>query len=85
MAEWMGKPDLREEDIRKSNPSLAKHFPMLVRYFVEAQSLRVTIVLSPEKAEKFKEAVRKTYSGLGPTTIHLAAEQAIDDWIESHS
>ncbi len=84
MAEWLGKTDLREEDIMKSNPSLVKYFPILKRFFIEAQRLRVTIIFSPEKAEDFKKAVRKTYGGLGPTTIHRAADEAIDSWTKSH-
>jgi len=85
MSEWLGKPRFDEKDIEKSNPSLIKYFPMLTKYFVEAPRMRLVTVLPHDKAERFKQAVIKTYGEFAPETLHQAAEAAIDKWIESHS
>lgn len=84
MAEWLGKPRISEEDIRKVQPSLAKFFPVLTRYFVDDQKMRVTVVLPHEKADEFREAVKKAFGYVGPTSINRAASEALDEWIAKH-
>ncbi len=84
MSEWLAKPRLEIEDIQKAQPSLVKFFPVLAKYFVDDQKLRVTIVLPHEKTDKFRQAVVKAYGFFGPTSIHRAADEALDRWIESH-
>ena len=83
MSEWLGKSIITEEDISKVQPSIAKHFPMLVRYFVNAQKMRVIAVLSPEKGEKFKEAVIKAFGTFEAANVRKAADEAVDNWIDS--
>ncbi|MDP2952616.1 MAG: hypothetical protein Q8O76_04800 [Chloroflexota bacterium] len=85
MSEWLAKPRLSEEDIRKAQPSLVKYFPMLTRYFVDDQKMRVTVVFDHDKADKFKAAVTKVYGFFGPSTIHKAADEALDAWLRQHS
>lgn len=84
MSEWLAKPRLEIEDIRKAQPSLVKFFPVLSKYFVDDQKLRVTVVLSHEEADKFREAVTKAFGFFGPTSIHQAAEAALIKWINSY-
>lgn len=84
MSEWLGKPKIEEEDIRRSQPNLAKYFPMLTRYFVEDQRMRIVLVLPPETEGRFREAVRKAYGFFGPSTINRAATEAIEEWIKKH-
>ncbi len=82
MSEWLGKSVITEEDIKKDQPSLAKHFPMLVRYFTNAQKMRVISVLPPEKTERFKKAVIKAYGSFEAANVRKAADEAVDNWVE---
>jgi uncharacterized protein (DUF433 family) len=84
MSEWLGKSRITEEDIKKVFPSLVKYFPMLTRYYVNNQKMRISLVLSYEKGDEFKEAVNKTFGSFTPTNIRKAAEEAVDQWIKSH-
>lgn len=85
MAEWLAKPRVTEEDIRKSLPTFSEFFPTLVKYFADDQKMRVTLILPYEKADKFKQAVIKTFGAFGPTNINRAAAEALDQWIKKHS
>ena len=58
MSEWLGKSRIEEEDIQKSLPSLVKYFPMLTRFYVDNQKMRIILTLPYEEGEKFKEAVK---------------------------
>ncbi len=84
MSEWLGKSIITEEDIRKVQPSIAKHFPMLVKYYTNAQKMRVIAVLDYEKADRFKEAVIKAFGSFEAANVRKAADEAIDYWIKSH-
>lgn len=85
MSEWLGKSRIEEEDIRKSLPSLVKYFPMLTRFYVDNQKMRIILTLSYEDGEKFKEAVIKTFGSFNPTNVRKAAMEAITEWIKNHS
>ncbi len=84
MSEWLGKSRITEDDVRKVQPGLVKHFPMLFRYYANAQKMRVISVLDYEKGDKFREAVIKTFGSFGPENVRKAADEAIDYWIETH-
>jgi hypothetical protein len=84
MSEWLGKSRIEEDDIRKSMPSMVKYFPMLTRYYVDNQKMRVNLVLPYEKGEEFKQAVIKTFGSFNPTNVRKAGMEAIDHWIETH-
>lgn len=84
MAEWLGKPRVSEEDIAKVQPSLVKYFPMLTRYFVDDQKMRVTVVFPHDKADKFKQAVIKAYGSFCATNAEKAGIEALDQWIQKH-
>jgi hypothetical protein len=84
MAEWLAKPRITEEDIKKSLPTLSEFFPTLVKYFVDDQKMRITVILPHEKADKFKQAVTRAFGAFGPTNINRAATEALDQWIEQH-
>lgn len=84
MSEWLGKSRITEDDIKSVQPTVAKHFPMLVKYYVNAQKLRVMTILDYEEGEKFKRAVINTYGSFNPTNIREAGKEAIGQWIEAH-
>ena len=81
MAEWLGKPRVTEEDIAKVQPSLPKYFPMLTRYLVEDQMMRLVLVLPHDKADKFKETVTKVYGSFSPMNVQKAGFEALDQWL----
>jgi hypothetical protein len=85
MSEWLGKPRLTLEDIKKAQPSVSEYFPMLTRYYVDDQKMRLVVVLSHEAADKFKKAVTDTFGSFIPTNMKKAAVEAIDAWIKNHS
>jgi hypothetical protein len=55
-----------------------------VKYFVDDQKMRITVILPHEKADKFKQAVTRAFGAFGPTNINRAATEALDQWIEQH-
>lgn len=85
MSEWLGKPRIDKEDIEKSIPSYIKYFPMLTRYYVDNQKMRINLSLPYEKGDVFKSAIIKTYGSFNPTNVRKAAMEAITNWIETHS
>ncbi len=85
MAEWLGKPRITKDDIEKVQPGLAKYFPMLTRYFIDDQKMRVTVVFPHNKADKFKKAVTKAYGSFCATNVEKAGIEALDQWIEKHA
>ena len=85
MSEWLGKSRIEEEDIQKSIPSLVKYFPMLTRFYVNNQKMRIHLILPYEEGEKFRQAVIKTYGSFNPTNVRRAGMEAIEHWIETHS
>lgn len=80
MSEWLGKPRITEKDIEKAQPSLLEFFPILTRYFVNNQKMRVTAILSDEEAESLKAAITRAYGSFTPTNLQKAAHQALADW-----
>jgi len=85
MSEWLGRTRITKEDIEKVQPQLVEYFPMLTRFFVDNQKIRVISILDYEKGDKFKEIVIKVYGSVTPTNIRQAADEAIDKWMEAHS
>lgn len=84
MSEWLGRSRIYEEDIKKVQPSLAENFPALIRYWVDAQKMRIMLTLDYEEGDKFEEAVIKAYGSFNPTNVRKAAKEAIHSWINSH-
>jgi len=82
MSEWLGRPRIREEDIKKYQPTLVENFPTLTKYFVDNQKLRVTIVLDYDFGDEFVEVVKKKYGKVTPTTIHQAVDEALKKWVK---
>ncbi len=81
MSEWLGKARIDKEDLDKDFPSLNKYFPMLGRFYVENQRMRIVLPLDYEIAGKFKAALIKKYGKVTPTAVHEAALEAIEDWV----
>ena len=84
MSEWLGKSRIEEEDIRKPLPSMAKYFPMLTRFYIDNQKMRIQLVLPYDEGDKFKQAVTKTFGSFNPINVRKAGMEAIEHWIESH-
>ena len=82
MSEWLGLPRIKKEDIKKWQPTFAENFPVLTKYFVDDQKLRVTIVMNYEMAEKFINKVKSKFKKAVPSTIHKASLEAIEDWLK---
>ena len=84
MSNWLGKSNITEEDIKESQPTISRYFPMLTRYYIDDQKMRIILPLPREKATIFKKAVIKTFGSFGPMKVREAAMEAVDKWIESH-
>ncbi len=85
MSEWLARTRITKEDIEKVQPSIVEFFPMLTRYFVDDQKMRIVSILDYDKGDKFKEIVTKVYGSFTPTTIGQAVTEAIDKWMQAHS
>ena len=85
MSEWLGRTEITYEDIERATPSISEFFPMLARFYVDDQKIRIIAILDYDKGEKFRETVRKVYGSVTPTNIKRAADEAIDKWMEAHS
>ena len=85
MSEWLGKPLVSEDDIRRSQPNIAEFFPMLTKYYADDGKMRIVYIMPHEEREKFVTAVKKTYGSFSPTNMRKAFAEAIDAWIKSKS
>ena len=77
MSEWLSRPKLSKKDIEKWQPSLVKHYPVLVQYFVDTQKPRVTMLIEHDTAEKFFGAVEKKYGKMSPANVQRALQEAL--------
>ncbi len=85
MSEWLGKPEITEEDISRNQPNLAEFFPMLTRYYMDDGKMRLIYVLPHEERARFAAAVKKKYGTFSPTNMRKAMGEALDAWIKSNS
>ena len=85
MSEWLGKSRIEEKDLQESLPSIVKYFPMLTRYYVDNQKMRINLALPYDEGEKFRDAVIKTFGSFNPTNVRKAGMEAIEHWLKSHS
>ncbi|MBI2832766.1 MAG: hypothetical protein HYX79_10970 [Chloroflexi bacterium] len=85
MSEWLAKPEVTEEDIKRSQPNIVEFFPMLTRYYVDDGKMRLVYIMSHEEREKFVPAVTKTYGSFSPANMRKAFAEAVAAWIKSKS
>ena len=85
MVEWRGRTKITADDISKAQPSIVSSFPMLTKFYVDDQKMRIIAILDYDKGDEFREIVRKVYGSLTPTNIRRAADEAIDKWMETHA
>ncbi len=83
MSEWLGKSRIEEQDLLDSVPSIVKHFPMLTRFYVDNQKMRLHLVLPYDVGDSFREAVKQRFGAFNPTTIRKAGMEALENWIKS--
>jgi len=81
MSEWLGKARVEKEDLDKDFPSLTKYFPMLGKFYVDNQRMRIYLPLEYDMAEKFKAVLVKKYGKVTPKAVREATLEAISDWI----
>lgn len=84
MSEWLGRTRITEEDINKDMPSLVEFFPMLTKFYVDDQKMRIVFPLPYETGDEFKEKVIKAYGSFTPTNVRKAIAEALDHWIKTH-
>jgi len=84
MSEWLGKTRITEEDIKRDMPSMVEFFPMLTKFYVDDQKMRIVLPLPYATGDEFKEKIIKTYGDFTPTNVRKAVSEAIDHWIKSH-
>ena len=85
MSEWLGKSRIEKEDLDQAFPSLNKYFPMLGKFYLENQRMRIMLPLEYDMAEKFKAILVRKYGKVTPKTVHSATLKAISDWIAKES
>ncbi len=81
MAEYLGKPRVRKEDL----PTLWHEHSNVVKYFVDVDKPRVVVVLSHDQYEKFETAALKRFGSASFSKIQQAATEAIMRWTEQIS
>ncbi|MEM3565099.1 MAG: hypothetical protein QXS27_05410 [Candidatus Jordarchaeaceae archaeon] len=77
MAEWIGKPRRRIEEME---PYWGRS-PVLAEFFINAKKPRVSLVIPYELFDEFKEAITKKYGSFSAPNMQRAASEAIRDWI----
>lgn len=80
MSEWLGKPRITEKDIEKAQPSLLEFFPVLTRYFVNNQKMRVTAILDDEEAKTLRDSIAAAYGNFTPANLQRALHEALEEW-----
>ena len=80
MAEWLGKPKLKKEDLS----AYFQKFPMYCRYFEDTLKPRIHVLIPTEYLEKFKKAVEKKYGNFSASNANRAIEEAALKWIDEN-
>jgi hypothetical protein len=76
MAEYLGKPRVKKEDL----PPLWHEHTNVVKYFTDIDKPRVIVVLSHNEFEEFEAAVLKRFGSTSFSKIQQAATEAIVRW-----
>jgi hypothetical protein len=82
MAEWLGKPEPKEEDIPKYLRDMGKYAKFIIQYFLETMYPMLQIRLTPDQFKKFEEAVVKRFGKYSPFNARAAALEAVQNWAE---
>ncbi|MBI4361837.1 MAG: hypothetical protein HY558_01545 [Euryarchaeota archaeon] len=80
MAEWLGKPNLREEDITP----FFRRFPKYVQYYVEGRWPRIIVRIPPTHLDRFRKAIEKTEGKFSAGNANKAVTRAVLQWIEQN-
>lgn len=83
MSEFLGKTEIRKEDLPKWLTSKEFAFmSSIAKWFLEENNMHIHIVLSPELREKFEAKVIEKFGKISASNIRKAALQAIKEWSE---
>jgi hypothetical protein len=80
LAEWLGKPEPKEEDIPKYLRDMGSYAKFIIQYFLETMYPMLQIRLSPEQFKKFEEAVVKKFGKYSPFNARAAGLEAVEKW-----
>jgi hypothetical protein len=78
MAEYLGKPRVKSEDLVTS----LRNAPMFTRYFEQNHLARVYLIIPSDLLKRFQEAVTKRYGAFSAGKAKTAVEEAVRKWIE---
>ncbi|NVM53379.1 MAG: hypothetical protein HWN66_06710 [Candidatus Helarchaeota archaeon] len=80
MAEWLGKPRVKKEDITQ----YFQKFPKYCQYFEDSPKVRVHIIIPTEYVEKFRKAVIKKYGNFSAGNSNKALQEVALKWIDEN-
>jgi hypothetical protein len=82
MAEWLGKPEPREDDIPKYLRDMGPYAKFIIQYFLETMYPMLQIRLTPDQFKKFEEAIVKKFGKYSSFNARAAALEAVQEWAE---
>ncbi len=77
MAEWIGKPKRRLEEMEP----YWERSTVITEFFLNAKRPRVLVVIPHELFDEFKKAITKKYGSFSAPNMQRASSEAIKDWI----
>ena len=84
MAEWLGYPKLKKEDIEKLSPYFTRFQKHEAEEFVRIRMGRVVVLFDHEFYQEFLDAVRKRYGDIAHHHVNGAALEAIKEWVQKN-
>ena len=84
MSEWLGRPKLEEKDIKEFQPSIVKHYPFTVKYFVENQKPRVVLAMPYDTFDRLKKVMAQKGKKVTPPNVKKIILGALEEWIKEN-
>jgi translation initiation factor IF-2 len=84
MSEWLGRPKLEEKDIKEFQPSIVKHYPFTVKYFVENQKPRVVLAMPYDTFDRLKKVMERKGKKVTPPNVRKIVFDALEEWIKEN-
>ena len=78
MAEFLGKPRIKKEDISE----YMRNQETIVEYFLNEMKPRMHFIMEHETFEKLEKVIVKKFGFFSAENVRKAGQEALKEWIE---